>query len=179
MFLSLEGDEYTFKYAKMDGSVETTFTVTKDPSVSFMCFSFDDGGKQLNFEPPKYDWDLLFTQYTTLLYTKEGDPYPYIVTGVLINRLDVEVARDTLMNFQNIDINSVNQVDLTTTQDEIGYDWKDVVGDVGSGNVSYVITEGLNYVIRDQEGFYYKLRFINFYSNSGDKGYPTFEYQRL
>jgi len=179
VFLSLEGDVYTFKYAKLDGSEETTFTVTKDPAVSFMCFSFDDGGKQLDFEPPRYDWDLLFTQYTTLLYTNEGDPYPYLVTGVLSNRQGVEVATDTIMDFQSINVNSVEQLEFTTIQDEIGYDWKDVVGDVNTGSVTYVIVEGLNYVIRDHEGYYYKLRFISFYDNTGNKGYPTFEYQQL
>lgn len=178
VFLSLEGDEYTFRYARPDGSDEHTFTVTKDPSVNFTCFSFDDGGKQLTFEPPKYTWDLLFTQYTTLLYTNEGDPYPYIVTGVLSNRSDVQVARDTLLDFQSITMESVQQMEFDATLDKIGYDWKDVIGDVTSGSVSYVIIEGLNYVVKDQEGFYYKLRFIDFYL-MGEKGYPTFEYQKL
>jgi hypothetical protein len=42
-----------------------------------------------------------------------------------------------------------------------------------------VIIEGLNYVVLDREGYFYKLRFISFYNNSGEKGYPTFEFQRL
>jgi hypothetical protein len=179
VFQELEGDRYTLRFANLDGSGESTFTVTKDPTVNFMCFSFDGGGKQINFEPPKFDWDLLFTQYTTLLYTDEGDPYPYIVTGTLSNRIGILVAQDTLHDFQSIDMNAVSQLDFNNIQDEIGYDWKDVVGDVTSGNVSYVIVEGLNYVIRDHEGYLYKLRFISFYNNSGEKGYPTFEYQKL
>jgi hypothetical protein len=178
VFLAIDEDGYTFRFARMDGSEETTFNLTKDPSVNFMCFSFDDGGKQLNLEPPKYAWDLLFTQYTTLLYTNEGDPYPYIVTGVLANRIDVEVARDTLMDFQEIDFSSLDHLEFNTVQDEIGYDWKDVTGDVTSGNITYEIMPGLNYVIRDQTGFFFKLRFIDFYS-AGEKGYPTFEYQKL
>jgi hypothetical protein len=179
VFIKLEGDSYIFKYARMDGSEEVTDTVVKDPSVNFMCYSFENGGQQLNLEPPKYDWDLLFTQYTTLLFTDEGDPYPYIVTGVLANRTDVKVARDTLMDFQAIDRDVMSDLVFTGAQDEIGYDWKDVTGDVTSGNISYEIIEGLNYIINDQEGFYYKLRFISFYNNDGEKGYPTFEYQKL
>jgi hypothetical protein len=83
------------------------------------------------------------------------------------------------MDFQSINRDAVQSLEFTTIQDEIGYDWKDVTGDVTSGNISYVIIEGLNYIIRDQEGFYYKLRFISFYNNEGEKGYPTFEYQKL
>jgi hypothetical protein len=179
VFQFVDEENYVFTYANMDGGNKITDTVTKDPTVNFMCYSFDDGGKQINFEPPTFEWDLLFTQYTTLLYTNEGDPYPYIVTGVLSNRIGVEVARDTLMDFQTIDLSSVQSLEFTAIQDEIGYDWKDVTGDVTSGNISYEIIEGLNYLIRSQEGYYYKLRFISFYNNDGEKGYPTFEYQRL
>jgi hypothetical protein len=89
------------------------------------------------------------------------------------------VAQDTLYDFTAIDLEIASSMVYSTALDEIGYDWKDVVGDVSSGNVSYVIIQGRNYVIRDNQGFYYKLRFISFYNNSGEKGYPTFEYQRL
>lgn len=179
VFRQLDGNTYTFRFANLDGSGEETCTVAKNPGVVFTCFSFDNGGNQIDLEPSKYDWDLVFTQYTTLLYTNEGIPYPYIVTGVLSNRVGTEVSQDTLFNFQEITLPGIDQMEFTALQDEIGYDWKDVVGDVGSGNVSYVIVEGRNYVIRDYEGYYYKLRFISFYNDSGEKGYPTFEFQKL
>jgi len=179
VFLGLKNDTYSFRYANLDGTAENTFSITKDPSINYIFFSFDEGGKQLSLEPPKYGWDLLFTQYTTLLFTDEGDPYPYLVTGVLSNPTNIQVAQDTLYDFSSLSLDIVGNLNYSSVQDEIGYDWKDVVGDVSSGNVSYVIVEGLNYVIRDKEGFYYKLRFISFYNNGGEKGYPTFEYQRL
>lgn len=179
VFLELENDQYTFRYANMDGSNDHTFTITKDPTVNYIYFSFDGGGQQLIYEPSSYDWDLLFTQYTTLLFTNAGDPYPYLVTGVLSNPKTIAVHQDTLMDFHTIDLQSVQNLDYNTIQDEIGYDWKDVVGDVGSGNVNYVIIPDINYIIRDWQGFYYKLRFVNFYNNSGEKGYPTFEFQKL
>ncbi len=179
IFLELSDSTYSFRYANLDGSAGNNFTITKDPSVNFICFSFDDGGKQLDLEPPQYDWDLLFTQYTTLLFTDAGDPYPYLVTGVLANPAGVQVAKDTLNDFSSINIEIAGQLFYSSKQDEIGYDWKDIVGDVSTGNVSYVIVPGINYIIRDWQGFYYKLRFIGFYNNTGEKGYPTFEYQRL
>ncbi len=179
VFQDLTDSSYTLRFAGLDGSNEGTFTVIKDPSVNYMCFSFDEGGQQLNLEPPKPDWDLIFTQYTTLLYTDEGDPYPYLLTGVLNNPTGVIVAQDTLYDFASIDLEAAQGMVYSNALDEIGYNWKDVVGDVSSGNVSYVIVPGLNYVIRDRDGYHYKLRFISFYSNTGEKGYPTFEFQRL
>ena len=179
IFEEVGDSTYRFRYANLDGSGENSFTVTKDPTVNYVCFSFDEGGKQLSLEPPKHDWDLVFTQYTTLLYTDMGEPYPYLVTGVLTNPSTVQVAQDTLNDFSAINLDITDNLVYSRSQDEIGYDWKDVVGDVSSGNVSYVIIDGLNYIVRDREGFCYKLRFISFYNNSGEKGYPTFEYQRL
>jgi hypothetical protein len=179
VFQELTDSSYSFRWANLDGSNESSFTVNKDPSVNFTCFSFDEGGKQLTIEPPKYDWDLVFTQYTTLLYTNEGDPYPYLLTGTLSNPTGITVAEDTLYEFSSIDLTIADNLIFSKALDEIGYDWKDVVGDVSSGSVSYVIREGLNYVIQDGQGYLYKLRFISFYSNSGEKGYPTFEFARL
>jgi len=57
----------------------------------------------------------------------------------------------------------------------IGYEWKYYNFDAAL----YTIEPGLAYVIRDRDGFYYKLRFIDFYSEGGEKGYPKFEYVRL
>jgi hypothetical protein len=179
VFEEVGDSTYRLRYANLDGTDENTFIIKKDPSLNYTFFSFDDGGKQLSLEPPKYNWDLVFTQYTTLLITDEGDPYPYLVTGVLSNPYTIAVAQDTLYEFSSINLEIADNFIYSGQQDEIGYDWKDIVGDVNTGNVSYVIVEGLNYIIRDREGFYYKLRFISFYSDSGDKGYPTFEYQRL
>jgi hypothetical protein len=179
VFESVDEGSYTFSYSMLDGSEANTFTLTKDPSVNFVFFSFDEGGKQMVLEPPSNQWDILFTQYTTLLYTNEGEPYPYLVTGALINRNGVEATRDTVLVFNEITNATVTSLEFSASQDIIGFDWKDVVGDVSTGNVSYAIVPDLNYVIRDRSGFYYKLRFISFYDNSGAKGYPTFEYQRL
>ena len=179
VFEEVGDSNYRFRFSNLDGTDENTFNITKDPSLNYIFFSFDEGGKQLDLEPPKYDWDLVFTQYTTLLVTDEGDPYPYLVTGVLSNVSSIEAAQDTLYDFSSISLDIVDNFSYSKSRDEIGYDWKDLVGDVNSGNVTYVIVEGLNYVVRDHEGFYYKLRFISFYNNNGDKGYPTFEYQRL
>jgi hypothetical protein len=179
VFESMENDQFTIRYANLDGTGEARFTVTKVPSVNFTYFTFENGGSQLTLEPPADSWDLVFTQYTTLLYTDEGDPYPYLVTGVLLNPAGVEVVQDTLNDFLLIDRDLASSLVYTNVPDEIGYDWKDIVGDVSTGNVSYVIVEGLHYLVRDPEGFYYKMRFISFYSGSGEKGYPTFEFQRL
>jgi hypothetical protein len=173
---------YTIRYANIDGSDENTFTIEKEDHemASLSYFSFNNGGTQIYPEPLPADYDLLFTQYTTLLYTDLGDPYPYLVTGVLVNRQRVWTVRDTTISFDEITYETASTMDFTRQLDNIGYDWKVLEGDVtGGGTPVYLIVEGLHYIIRDTEGFLYKLRFVSFYNSDGVKGYPNFEYQRL
>ena len=182
VFYMVDELTYTMRYANLDGSGENDFTIVKEDAdnASLSYFSFDDGGKQLYPEPLPTEYDLLFTQYTTLLYTNEGDPYPYLLTGVLVNRQMLETVRDTSMAFDEITYETAVLMDFTDQLDNIGYDWKLLEGDVtGGGTPVYKIVEGLHYIIRDTEGFMYKLRFTSFYNNQGVKGHPRFEYQRL
>jgi len=180
VFDKLTEESFSFSYAMMDGSNENTCTILKDNEVNFVNFSFKNGGEQLSLAPRKVEWDLLFTQYTTMLRTNEGELYPYLLTGVLSNRNGVIIHEDSLLSFHEITINDTINKYYSEAIDEIGYDWKDIIGDVsGGGTLTYVIIEGRNYLIQDTDGFYYKLRFINFYNNDGVKGYPTFEYQKL
>jgi hypothetical protein len=61
----------------------------------------------------------------------------------------------------------------------IGYEWKQINGDVTSGDITYTAQSGWTYLVRNREGLFFKMRFIDFYNNQGKKGYPTFEFQRL
>jgi len=129
-------------------------------------------------EPDRSNWDLLFTQYTTLLFTDEGDPYPYLVTGVLLNPALVLIAMDSITAYDDISFEKAQSMDFSKQADGIGYLWKEYDFDDGS----YTVNSKIIYVIRDTRGFLYKLRFKDFYkllNNRLQKGYPSFEYQKL
>jgi hypothetical protein len=179
VFDSLAGNTYYFRYANLNNTNMIAASVTKVEGVNYIYYSFVNEPGQLQPEPAFDSYDLLFTQYTTLLYTNEGDPYPYLVTGVLLNRFETMVAFDSIHHFDSISMDLAQNMNFTQQNDRIGYNWKDVVGDVESGQVSYIVNPDWNYIIRAQNGFYYKMRFIGFYNDLGEKGYPTFEYQRL
>jgi hypothetical protein len=179
VFDSLVGKTYFFRYSNLDNTNLTAATVTKVDGVNYVYYSFVNEPGQVQPEPSRTTYDLLFTQYTTLLYTNEGDPYPYLVTGVLLNRFETLVAFDSIQHFDSISMDMAQNMIFTQQNDRIGYNWKDVVGDVESGQVSYIVNPDWNYVIKAQNGFYYKMRFIGFYNDVGEKGYPTFEYQKM
>jgi hypothetical protein len=180
VFTKVAGYGYTFKYANLDGSEENEYYIERDFDRNYINFSFDDGGQTLALEPLASEWDLLFTMYTTLLYTNEGDPYPYILTGVLSNYNQINIALDSVVGYDNIDLNFALSQDFTYNRDGIGYDWKYLEGDpTTGGSFFYQVRENWTYIIQNRNGVYFKLKFIRFYNEEGDKGYPTFSFQVL
>jgi hypothetical protein len=172
---SLKHGTYYFRFAQLNGLNIHSDAVVKDSSVNFIWYSFSSGGSRKNLEPPKNSYDLVFTQYTTLLFTDAGAAYPYLVTGVLLNRNGIEASKDSIHDFNSVSLQNVNKVPLSASLDLIGYDWKKFDFNAGS----YTVRTGIFYLIRDKTGYLYKLRFIGFYNGKGEKGYPVIEYQAL
>lgn len=179
VFERLQADYYHFRYAQLDGTDEVKSRLNKRDDYNFVYYSFDPDKNQPLLEPARNTYCLLFTQYTTLLFTQDNVPYPYLVTGVFLNRYNTEVAVDKTHGFEEIDIDFANAMQFTGQIDRIGYNWKDLVGDFESNNILYEVRSDYNYVIRDHQGFYYKLRFVGFYNADGQRGYPVIEHQRL
>ncbi|MFH1121212.1 MAG: HmuY family protein [Bacteroidota bacterium] len=167
------------RIAKLNGDEERTFEFTRQEGREHVVMSFDTGQLTTQPIPAAGDWDLLFTQYTTMLFTDTGEEYPYLVTGVLINDTLVSAVMDSVMPFEQIDRATAEMMALSTRQDVIGYDWKRLKGDVTSGDVTYEAIPEMVFIIKNTDGYFFKLRFIDFYNEQGQKGYPTFEYQKL
>jgi len=129
----------------------------------------------LKLEPAKDSLALLFSQYTDILYTSTGEKYPYLVTGVLLNPNKVCAIMQKDINFESIELSDVENLTLESRYNLIGYNWKTY--DFNNG--IYTVNPNLIYLITDTDGYYYKLRFIGFYNDLGEKGFPKFEYQRL
>ncbi len=174
IFDSLKNNTFYFRYAPLSGGAGAAGRVIKDPALNYLYFSLVTGDVKA-MEPPKATYDLLFTQYTTLLFTDEGIPYPYLVTGVLINRNLVGVAVDSTSAFSTITREQARTMNFSDAMDAVGWEWK--LYDFGTG--VYTIQSNLNYVIRGVSGYYFKLRFVSFYNQDGLKGYPKIEYQQL
>jgi hypothetical protein len=156
--------------------------VKKDNNYSFVYFSFDNGGQVKNIAPRKDLWDLEFTMYTHI-FSETPDNIqqpdtliPYLVTGVLQNPDGVAVGELFNRPFADITLDeAMNQILEEDAIDVIGYDWKYFNFDA----VTYDVIPNRAYIIRDTEGYLYKLQFIDFYSITGEKGFPKFQFQRL
>jgi len=167
------GKDVVLRYANTDNSQESTLIIPRDPSMDLVFYSFDTGLTEI--APLPDQWSLHFTKYTTMLQTDAGENYPYLVTGVLLNPNGAVAVRDTEHEFSEITRENALGLDFSSQADVIGYDWKYYNFDAGV----YTIEPDKNFVIRDRDGFFYKLRFIDFNSDQGEKGYPKFEFVRL
>lgn len=165
-FLSVDGSAFTLESTAMDGGDHRSAIVTKDPTRSFTYFSFDNG--TVPIEPPMGTWDLLFTQYTHQFY----DPYlPYLVNGVLVDGSRTRVARIVDRDFASVTLTDTLSFPFERKRNTIGYDWKYYSFETSA----YTMVPDLSYIVQDAQGYFYKLRFLEFYGPQGQSGCPLFE----
>ncbi|UTW61952.1 HmuY family protein [bacterium SCSIO 12741] len=164
-------DGYQFSFRHLDATEIHGLTVNKSVISSRVHASLSGMGGTMDLEPEVDSWELLFTQYTHLF----DGPTPYLVTGVLINMNTTEVALDTTLKFEDISRENLDSYVFHGAQNRIGYDWK--VYDYQGG--VYHIRTDVSYLIRKENGIVWKLHFVDFYNESGERGYPRFEYQEL
>jgi len=170
--MSLSAGVYQIRIANLDGTNDHIISATKDPNKSFVHISFNGSGSTVNLEPDKFDWDLVFTQYTAKVeQIGTGIIEDYSVNGVLLNPYKVKVAHDFTKPFLDINYTDLQTYTYSTLWDAIGYDWKYYDFE----NLVYVIEPNRTYIVHSVEDNYFKIRFTSFTNDLGEKGYPTFE----
>ena len=161
---------YSITFCNMDNSDLHTATVDKVANKNKVFLSFKNGGVIKDFEPSQSDWDLIFTSYSTYFYVEK---LPYRVTGVLTNPHKARAYFvDSITDYSTITLASVSPDRWNIKQDNIGYEWK--AYEYGT----YSVNPKKTYIIQS-DNRYFKMRFLDFYSASGTKGYPKFEIKEL
>ncbi len=160
---------YTFRYSSLDTFNDTIVSISKNDIFNKAYYSFLNNEK-INIEPESDNWDLLFSTYTHIF----DEATPYLVSGVLINSHQISVASDTSSIFEEINIEDVQNYNFSNCDDVIGYDWKTYSFE--SNN--YTVDQTKIYIIKSSSE-YFKLKFIDFYNDIGEKGFPQFKIQKL
>lgn len=171
--VSVSDQAYLLRCSNLDGSDDFYFTVNKDEQFNFIYLHLDKG-VLADFEPPKDQWDFMFTRYRFIYYNMQPI-VPYEVNGVILNPYRVQVADTRTIEFEDLGLDSAMTLTYTTRRDFIGWDWKYYDFDAEA----YVTDIKRVFVIKSHSDIYYKLRFIDFYDENGVKGAPSFELQRL
>ncbi|MEM6268816.1 MAG: HmuY family protein [Bacteroidota bacterium] len=173
MVLSHSASEYVCRFADLNGDNLRDITIPKDPLRNRVALSLTSN-TVVACEPETDQWHLLFTRYCDVIYSPVWDlETHYGVSGVLINRNYVAVAVDTSHTFDEIDIALAAQQAYGDAADVIGYNWKFFDGQ------DYTIDFNRNFVLRDADQRYFKLRFLDFVNADRQSGYPRFEMVEL
>lgn len=163
----------TIQWAGLGDASGSSLVVNVDADRRFVGASFDGAGSVLEVEPMASDWDMVFTTYTETFFIP--DAVAYSVTGVLGQRGRTSVALDTVIGFANLDLEDAMAMSYSDDEDGIGYAWKTL----DFSTFLFEVDTSMVYVVQTGSDGTYKLRFTDFYSQTGTRGVPSFQYQRL
>ena len=153
----LDSGSWTFTFANLDGSGETshTFAMEDYPDKNFVYFDLDSDSF-IDREPLNTDWDLVFHRYWALTAFGPG------ATAGCLSNAGVEVIQA-----DGIDTETVSFEDYTWVTDDIsviGNDWKEL-----NEMFSWDVVEERAYFVKDLAGDIYKIVFSSFGgSGTGD-----------
>lgn len=172
---------YKITVADASGKNSREHLIAKDGNKRMVYFSFANGGEYKNIEPAKTAWDLCFLAYRWIYY-EFNPPLLYRVTGAYINNEYISVASDSIhTTYSKVEAGDFTSKNFSGKRDAIGYDWK--VPIFSGANVTYRTRDYVVYFIREKQAHaadkLYKLHFIDFYDDKGNKGSPAFEVKRL
>lgn len=169
--------QYTIKTGPLEAAVGSEVTLPRDAGYNYVYYSFADG--VVKPEPPKTDWDILFTRYRHIYYgyEEDGSDKPYRVNGVVANPYKTLCGEDSTKgyDFYSFGLEQAEAYKLKADRDIIGFDWK--TPDINTG--AYTVSARSVFVVKDQHDALWKMHFTSFYSSDGKKGNPQFELQRL
>jgi len=174
--LDYQAGEYTLKLAALSGGETYTLRLSPDDRYNYQFIHFGDPEQLLSLEPPRAEWDMVFGRYLERLFDG-SDTLDYSVTGVLLNPYQTEAYQldSATAGFSALDLSAVQMEEFTVRSTAIGHDWKSFSLD----NNSFSVNARQYYLVKDEAGQIFKLRFTGFYSPEGRKGAVTFEYLPL
>jgi len=168
--IAVNASSYTIEIAQADGTGATTVVVPKDPQRGWVHYSFAQGVVQVS--PVRGAWDIVLTRYT---HNFESIFLPYIVVGALIDGTGVKVSRIAGKPFAEVALADTLEHPFEQRRNIIGYDWKEYSFETSS----YTCLPNIVYILRDAEGVYYKLYFMDFYGTQGQAGCPLYAVKGL
>lgn len=170
-----DGDSYVLQYASLDATDFKEITIEKDPQLNAVAYSLTDD-KIVSVEPVKSNWDL---NVSGVFATEIGTTYSDFVLhntlgGVALYEVITGEGDKSYADFSKSDVDESLFND--TDRSIIGSNWRSTTGPSSSTPVA---KDDRYYVLKDADGNYYKIRFTAVVNESGERGYPSFEYSLL
>jgi len=157
-------NRYSIKVGDLEGVNEREYVIERNDSFNYVYLSFEKNGV-LHLEPPKNQWDLLFSPYTARRKPGKTPPLLFSVTkehnlvdGVLLNPYHRHVAIDTISDFDDIDFFDVESYVYSDTTNTIGQRWYAWFEE----RLQYKVTRENTFIIKDNDKNYYAIEFESY-----------------
>ncbi|MCA6065688.1 hypothetical protein JI747_000775 [Chryseobacterium sp. RG1] len=174
------GDGYKVKYAELNATNHKEITVAKNTAYNFNFLSLKNN-KEVFIQPEKKKWDLCFTVFTNIITGAGSYIYADFVNnnnvgGVGAYEVKVTAPASGIETYNNFKASDIDQSKFIYDDHRvIGANWRNPVGANG-----LEVYNDRFYVIKDADGYYFKLRFTRLTNaQTGERGYPQFEYKPL
>ncbi|HKO76942.1 MAG TPA: HmuY family protein [Flavobacterium sp.] len=176
------GNDYKLQYADIDATTHSEVTISKNAAYNFTFFSLLDK-KTVSVEPQKAQWDISFTTFTNIIPGAIPTPYfypDYVLNNLKGGALTYQVLVTDAVTYDNFTLANVDAAKFTADQRNIGSNWRSTSVTVNSTPVSqFVLKTDRFFVVKDPAGNVYKLKFTGGASETGERGFPKFQYAIL
>jgi hypothetical protein len=179
------GNDYKLQYADIDATTHSEVIISKNAAFNFTFFSLLDK-KTVSVEPQKAQWDINFTTFTNTTQGQAGlTPYHY--ADYVLNNLKggakaYQVAVSDVVTYDNFTLRNVDTAKFTEDQRNIGSNWRSTTNGVdanGYPKAGFSLKTDRFFVVKDPAGNVYKLKFTGGASETGERGFPKFQYAIL
>lgn len=170
---------YKVKYAEISSSSHKELIINKNTAYNYNFVSLKND-KEVFIQPEKKKWDICFTVFTNTISGAGSYIYADFVTinnvgGAGAYEVIVPATTSGVEAYNTFKTSDIDQAKfIYNDQRVIGSNWRNPVGVNG-----LEVYGDRFYVVKDAEGYYFKLRFTRLTSTSGERGYPQFEYKPL
>ncbi len=174
--ITRNGSGYIVTYAAIDSDIISSVDISKSDAHNFNFFDLDNGLQ--DFEPEKDRWDFMYGTHTEKFpFGPSVIPYSFN-DYIVINRYQTKVAQVMIagdIKYESFDLSQAENLEFKTAINAIGSTWRQ---GGGPGQAPSLFNDRF-YVIQDSADNFYKIRFTRLSSESGERGYPEFEYMLL
>lgn len=171
------GDGYKLQYADINATTFQEATINKNSLYNFNFFSFENGVASV--EPKKNEWEICFTVSSNVIpgTTTAYGYSDFVRTNGTGGVTAVEIATkangvDTgAKSYEAFTLADVTGLTFSNTNNSIGSRWR--------STPPPTIIDYRYFIVKDSEGNYYKVKFLSFMNDAGERGHTTFKYELL
>lgn len=173
------GEGYKVKYAELNATSHKEITISKNTAYNYNFVSLKNN-KEVFIQPEKKKWDICFTVFTNIITGAGSYIYADFVTvnnigGAGAYEVKVTAPASGVEAYNKFTASDIDQSKfIYNDQRVIGANWRNPVGVNG-----LEVYGDRFYVVKDAEGYYFKLRFTRLTNAEGERGRPQFEYKPL